>query len=103
MKRTLQTNADIEKSIKDYAEKMPSVSNDGGEALKSLGLGKIDGISTEDKNVTSDTQMAVVAAKNTKITYNGAIIESDTTNISVAGLELNILSETAEGKQSIFQ
>lgn len=97
IKRTLDINAKVEQAAKDYAVEMKTpVNSDSGTALKSLGLGEITGAPTE--TVTDDTQMAVVAAQNTKITYNGAVIESDTTNISVAGLELNILDKTAEGE-----
>ncbi len=94
--RTLQINTDVEKAAKNYATEMPvEVPTDNGAALKSLGLGEITGVK---ETAADDTQMAVVAAQDTEITFNGAIIKSDTTNVSVAGLELNILSETAEGE-----
>lgn len=93
MDRTIDTNKDIESAIDEYAIAMPSIENNGGDALASIGLGKIDGSATGDE-VTKDSQMAVVDAKDTAITYNGAIITSDTTNISIAGLELNVLSTT---------
>lgn len=112
MDRTLKTNIDIEKAAKDYMEIMQSTDkNVNGDALKSLGLdnitvdkdgnftvaGKIvDADKGENFTADKDTDMAVVTAKDTEITYNGAIIKSDTTNISVAGLELNILSKTAD-------
>lgn len=93
MDRTIDTNKDIESAIDEYAIAMPSIENNGGDALASIGLGKIDGSAT-GYEVTKDSQMAVVDAKDTAITYNGAIITSDTTNISIAGLELNVLSTT---------
>lgn len=108
--RTIKTNSDIEKAVDNYATTMSNVSNENGSALKSLGLGNIttkDGNidvpgKTADKdgnfNAANDEDMAVVGAKDTEIIYNGAIMTSDTTNISVAGLELNVLSTTAEGE-----
>lgn len=113
--RTLDTNASIETVAKKYVEEMQKVNYDSGtgDALKSLGLDNItvdkDGnftvagkIVDADKgdNITADkdTDMAVVTAKDTKIIYNGAVMTSDTTNISVGGLELNLLSETADNE-----
>lgn len=114
MDRTLKTNIDIEKAAKDYRDIMQSTDeNVNGDALKSLGLDNItidkDGNFTvdgkdadkdidKDGNFTAanDTDMAVVTAKDTEIIYNGAVMTSDTTNISVGGLELNILSKTAD-------
>lgn len=109
--RTLDTNASIETVAKKYVEEMQKVDYDSetaetGDALKSLGLGDING-TTELKPSESDTSlsaeekmkmMTIVVAKDTEITYNGATMTSDTTNISVGGLELNLLSETADNE-----
>lgn len=111
--RTLDTNASIETVAKKYVEEMQKVDYDSekaktGNALKSLGLGDITikngnftvpgKVADKDGNFTAanDTDMAVVTAKDTEIIYNGAVMTSDTTNISVGGLELNILSKTAD-------
>lgn len=96
--RTLKTNTDIENAVNKYDEVMrnTNIGDVNSNALKSLGLGYIDGGATKEEDVKDDTSMAVVAAKDTQITYNGAIITSDTTNVSVAGLELNVLSETGD-------
>lgn len=98
MTRTMATNAAIDSAAKEYSEQMNnflSGENAGdGEALKALGLGKVDGTKKEVTN-DDETQMAVIEAGDTKIEYNGAILTSDTTNITVAGIELNVLSTTS--------
>jgi len=98
MTRILDTNKKIEEATNQYAKVMPDITYDkNGNELKSLGLGYVDGTEDIEANeANGEKDMAVVAAKDTQITYNGAIIKSDTTNISVAGLELNILSKTAD-------
>ncbi len=48
------------------------------------------------EDTENGTGMAVIAAADTQIEYNGATLTSDTTNITVAGLELNIISKTAK-------
>lgn len=99
MTRTLDVNAEIDAAAKDYAGKMDGfLSGDdtgNGDALAALGLKKVDGDLIENGHIASDDgEMAVIAAADTEIEYNGALLKSDTTNITVAGLELNIISKT---------
>lgn len=72
-----------------------------GSALAALGLGKIDGTKVEEQKDASGniqgTGMVVIDAKDTKVEYNGATLTSNTTNISVSGLDLEILG-TTEGE-----
>lgn len=121
MTRTLTVNAEIDEAAKNYAEQMKGfmadkegTDNDGkpitivggdGKALAALGLSKVtggakaEGAPDDPDNPdaeSSKTGMAVIAAADTEIEYNGATLTSDTTNITVAGLELNILSETKD-------
>lgn len=85
----------VRRITENYETQMSGeLASTGGTALASLGLKNIDNVSADEK-VADEKDMAFIAAKNTKIEFNGAIIESETTNISVAGLELNILSKTA--------
>lgn len=70
-----------------------------GSSLAALGLTNFDG-TTEIKETdaaNNGTGMVVIAAKDTEVEYNGATLTSNTTNISVAGLELEILG-TTEGE-----
>lgn len=111
MKRAQETDDAITDIITNYKNEMSAMegqfesSSNTGSELHALGLTKVDGKSdigekdvvegSESGKLKNDgTGMVVIAAKNTKIQYNGATLESDTTNISVSGLELNILSET---------
>ncbi|MCI8291665.1 MAG: flagellar filament capping protein FliD [Clostridia bacterium] len=101
MDRTLEVNKNIDAAAKEYSAKMNGfLSGDDagdGKALAALGLEKVNG--TEHKeDTTNGTGMAVIAAADTQIEYNGATLTSDTTNITVAGLELNILSKTADNE-----
>lgn len=99
MTRTLDINAKIDAAAKDYSDKMNGfLSGDdagNGEALKALGLEKVTG-GEHKEDTENGTGMAVIAAADTQIEYNGATLTSDTTNITVAGLELNIISKTAK-------
>lgn len=101
MTRTLDVNAEIDAAAKDYADKMKGfLSGDdagNGDALKALGLEKVDG-DEHKEDTTNGTGMAVIAAADTEIEYNGATLTSDTTNITVAGIELNIISKTADNE-----
>ncbi len=101
MTRTLDVNAKIDAAANDYADKMNGfLSGDDagdGDALAALGLEKVDGTEHKEDTATG-TGMAVIAAGDTEIEYNGATLTSDTTNITVAGLELNIISKTAENE-----
>lgn len=101
MTRTLDVNAKIDAAAKDYSDKMDgflSGDNAGnGEALKALGLEKVTG-DKHNEDTENGTGMAVIAAADTQIEYNGATLTSDTTNITVAGLELNIISKTADNE-----
>lgn len=106
MTRTIETNANIDNAAKEYYEHMHnflSEKDDGnvsgnGDALKALGLGNVNGTKIEVTN-DDETQMAVIEAGDTKIEYNGAILTSDTTNITVAGVELNILGTTGNDEK----
>ncbi len=101
MTRTLDINAKIDAAAKDYSDKMDGfLSGDdagNGEALKALGLEKVTG-DEHKEDTEKGTGMAVIAAADTQIEYNGATLTSDTTNITVAGLELNIISKTADNE-----
>ena len=101
MTRTRDINAKIDSATKDYFVKMDgflSGDNAGdGEALKALGLEKVTG-DEHKEDIKDGTGMAVIAAADTEIEYNGATLTSDTTNITVAGLELNMISKTAENE-----
>ena len=106
MTRTIKTNADIDNAAKTYYQQMNnflSETDDGnvtgdGKALAALGLENVTG---KNKPVENDNehQMAVIEAGDTKIEYNGAILTSDTTNITVAGVELNILGTTGNDEK----
>lgn len=69
-----------------------------GSALAALGLSNVDGTAvSEQKDASGNilgTGMVVIDAKDTEVEYNGATLTSNTTNISVSGLELEILGET---------
>lgn len=99
MTRAQETNNDITGKINTYIDKMSTMSEEFGKSdgsvLKSLGLANIDGTKVEE-SANGNLGMAVIDAKDTKIEYNGATLTSDTTNISVAGLELNVLSTTGD-------
>ena len=70
-----------------------------GSSLAALGLTNFDGTTEIKENDAANggTGMVVIAAKDTKVEYNGATLTSNTTNISVSGLELEILG-TTEGE-----
>ncbi len=76
-----------------------SYANASGSALASLGLTNFDGTTEIKENdaANNGTGMVVIAAKDTEVEYNGATLTSNTTNISVSGLELEILG-TTEGE-----
>lgn len=95
MTRTVNTNKDADTLAKEYAAAMSSPLTDNStDALKALGLSKIDGTGLEENADNNTIGMVVIAAKDTSIKYNGATLTSDTTNITVAGIELNILGKT---------
>lgn len=104
MDRTLEVNKNIDDAAKEYHKQMNSFLADNadgtvsgnGNALDALGLKNVNG--NEDEKDPDGTKMAVIAAADTQIEYNGATLTSDTTNITVAGLELNILSTTSPGE-----
>lgn len=100
MTRTIETNTKIDNAAKEYYKEMNNFlsGKDGdnggdGKALEAIGLGKVDGEAQSAKD--DPKNMAVIAAGDTEIEYNGAILTSDTTNITVAGIELNVLSTTS--------
>ena len=72
-----------------------------GSALAALGLSNVEGTAvSEQKDAAGNilgTGMVVIDAKDTEVEYNGATLTSNTTNISVSGLELEILG-TTEGE-----
>lgn len=76
-----------------------SDANASASALASLGLTNFDGTTEIKENdaANNGTGMVVIAAKDTEVEYNGATLTSNTTNISVSGLELEILG-TTEGE-----
>lgn len=94
--RTISSNKAIEAAASNYVSAMDSGSVSDKDALSALGLSDI----TEDiaKNGATDngdsSKMVVMAAGNSVIKFNGATIESDSTTVSVAGIELNLLGET---------
>lgn len=75
-----------------------SAPTEDGSALAALGLSNVDGTAvSEQKDASGNilgTGMVVIDAKDTEVEYNGATLTSNTTNISVSGLELEILGET---------
>ncbi len=101
MDRVLDVNPKIDDAAKKYYNTMKDFQSDDGSgaALKALGLERVNGdaVSEKDKDgKLTETGMAVIAAANTQIEYNGVTLESDTTNITIAGLELNVLSTTGD-------
>ena len=68
-----------------------SVSSNGNE-LAALGLENLDAAKLSAGDQPSDNGMAIITAKDTEVYFNGAKLTSTDTNISVAGLELNLLS-----------
>lgn len=94
MDRTIATNTAIDKAAKNYSETMKTFGSDdgSGKALETIGLGRVDGTKKEADN--DPKKMAVIEAADTMIEYNGAILTSDTTNITVSGIELNVLAKT---------
>lgn len=68
-----------------------SVSNDS--VLSALGLGKVDG-SAVAGDPNDDSKMVVKQASDSEIIFNGATLKSTDTNMTVAGVELNLLGVT---------
>lgn len=101
MDRMIATNAAIDDAAKKYSAAMKDFDSDdwSGSALGKLHLGRITGDATEpiqDDDPDAEKKMVVIAAGDTKIEYNGAILTSDTTNITIAGIELNVLGTTGD-------
>lgn len=105
MTRAIKINNDLnglngnDGYIKKYESAMKeSLEADTQNALGALGLGTVTGDSkkeTVDKDGKPiETEMVVIAAEDTEINYNGVTLKSDTTDITIAGVELNILAET---------
>lgn len=92
------TNGIATATQKYYTEMHDNASdaNASGSALASLGLTNFDGTTEIKENdaANNGTGMVVIAAKDTEVEYNGATLTSNTTNISVSGLELEILGTT---------
>lgn len=100
--RTNNITNRIATATQNYYKKMhdnASDANASGSALASLGLTNFDGTTEIKENdaANNGTGMVVIAAKDTEVEYNGATLTSNTTNISVSGLELEILG-TTEGE-----
>ena len=100
--RTTNITNGIAKATQKYYTEMhdnASDANASGSALASLGLTNFDGTTEIKENdaANNGTGMVVIAAKDTEVEYNGATLTSNTTNISVSGLELEILG-TTEGE-----
>lgn len=71
----------------DVAEKIEKIDPSTGKPV-------IDPSTGKPEMVKNGVGMVVIAAKDTEVEYNGATLTSNTTNISVSGLELEILGET---------
>ena len=100
--RTNNITNRIATATQNYYKEMhdnASDANASGSALASLGLTNFDGTTEIKENdaANNGTGMVVIAAKDTEVEYNGATLTSNTTNISVSGLELEILG-TTEGE-----
>ncbi len=100
--RTNNITNGIATATQNYYREMhdnASDANASGSALASLGLTNFDGTTEIKENdaANNGTGMVVIAAKDTEVEYNGATLTSNTTNISVSGLELEILG-TTEGE-----
>lgn len=100
--RTNNITNGIATATQNYYTEMHDNASDAnafGSALASLGLTNFDGTTEIKENdaANNGTGMVVIAAKDTEVEYNGATLTSNTTNISVSGLELEILG-TTEGE-----
>ena len=100
--RTNNITNRIATATQNYYKEMhdnASDANASDSALASLGLTNFDGTTEIKENdaANNGTGMVVIAAKDTEVEYNGATLTSNTTNISVSGLELEILG-TTEGE-----
>lgn len=100
MDRTIATNVAIDDAAKKYSAAMKDFDSDDreGSALEKLHLDRVADVASEGIPASRPEDMAVIAAADTEIEYNGAILTSDTTNITVAGIELNVLSTTSPGE-----
>ncbi len=78
-----------------YSELGNGATVNSNNELASLGLANVDGSAVKE-NDAGNNGMVVIDAKDTKVQFNGATLTSTDTNISVAGLELNLLGETDE-------
>lgn len=108
----------VKTKIENYENAFASgAPTEDGTALAALGLSNITGEDVAEKIEKKDPSgnpvidpstgkpemvkngvgMVVIAAKDTEVEYNGATLTSNTTNISVSGLELEILG-TTEGE-----
>lgn len=74
-------------------------SDKGDAALKALGLAHIDGADVVETDKVNS--MVVKAAKDSEIEFNGATLTSTTTDMTVAGITLNLLKETGEDTVNI--
>ncbi len=94
-------NLELLRSILNYEDFWSD--DNSGEALKAIGLERVAGdLVSKRQAATDSSQMAVIAAGDTEIEYNGEILTSDTTNITVAGIELNVLAATGDETVKYF-
>lgn len=92
-----KTNADtaVESALNNYSTQMSAGVSTNGSALAALGMTNVDGSKVEEGSAAANgTGMVVIDAKDTEVVYNGATLTSNTTSLSVAGLELNLLGTT---------
>lgn len=90
---------------------------ENGDALKYLGLKKVEATRDGEGNVSykvggievnqdtytdPNTKMALVRAKDSKIILNGAELTSSSSTVSANGLNINLTSKTAEGQPVNF-
>ena len=73
---------------------------DASDKLGVLGLANVDGGAVTE-GTSGKNGMVVIDAKDTKVQFNGATLTSTDTNISVAGLELNLLSADPDEEVTI--
>nr|WP_294492601.1 flagellar filament capping protein FliD [uncultured Anaerosporobacter sp.] len=90
--------SEMESAISTYKSVISSgdstSSSDASSPLKSLGLGEISNV-TSDKTASGISDFTVVAAKNSKIIYNGVEMKNTSNNITVNGLTFEVISKSS--------
>lgn len=84
----------IDNAMTTYKTEMSSVSTAPAGALKNLGLADVDGSALAEAD--SATGMVVVEAADSVVEYNGVTLTSSDTNISIGGLNLELLGTTGD-------